>query len=109
MSAYGTVGLSLGTPTDNFSLSGRFKTLSKLVLMAVMLRGRHRGLPNAIDRAILLPNDLDVEDAQEWSLMDPQGDEEDRRQSFPLTQTLEREPQFQNQAQAEKPKSLKGE
>ncbi|KAJ1025198.1 hypothetical protein NDA16_002703 [Ustilago loliicola] len=29
-SAYGTVGLSLGTPFDNFSLSGRFHTLSKL-------------------------------------------------------------------------------
>lgn len=62
-SAYGTVGLSLGTPYDNFSLSGRFHTLSKLVVCAVMLRGRHRGLPVAIDRAILLPAEVELEDA----------------------------------------------
>ncbi len=62
-SAYGTVGLSLGTPYDNFSLSGRFHTLSKLVVCAVMIRGRHRGLPVAIDRAILLPSELELEDA----------------------------------------------
>ena len=61
-SAYGTVGLSLGTPFDNFSLSGRFHTLSKLVVCAVMIRGRHRGLPVAIDRAILLPTELEQED-----------------------------------------------
>ncbi|MCO5565338.1 hypothetical protein L7F22_019011 [Adiantum nelumboides] len=65
-SAYGTVGLSTGTPIDDFSLSGRFHTLSKLVVIAVMLRGRHRGLPVAIDRAVLLPNELEIEDdAQE--------------------------------------------
>ncbi|CAD6893120.1 unnamed protein product [Tilletia controversa] len=58
VSAYGTVGLSTGTPFDNFSLSGRFRTLSKLVVCMVMLRGRHRGLPMAIDRAVLLPMDL---------------------------------------------------
>jgi hypothetical protein len=62
-SAYGTVGLSTGTPVDNFSLSGRFRTLSKLVVCAVMLRGRHRGLPVAIDRAVLLPSELEIEDA----------------------------------------------
>lgn len=61
-SAYGTVGLSLGTPFDAFSLSGRFHTLSKLVVCAVMIRGRHRGLPVAIDRAILLPSELELED-----------------------------------------------
>lgn len=49
---------------DNFSLSGRFRTLSKLVVIAVMLRGRHRGLPVAIDRAVLLPGELD--DQGEW-------------------------------------------
>jgi len=55
VSAYGTVGLSLGVPYDNFSFSGSLNTLSKLVICAVMLRGRHRGLPVAIDRAILIP------------------------------------------------------
>ncbi|KAK7536250.1 potassium transport protein 1 [Phyllosticta citribraziliensis] len=56
-SAYGTVGLSTGVPYDDYSLSGAFQTGSKLVLMSVMLRGRHRGLPLAIDRSILLPGE----------------------------------------------------
>lgn len=54
-SAYGTVGLSTGVPGQDYSLSGSFRTLSKLILMVVMLRGRHRGLPLAIDRSILIP------------------------------------------------------
>lgn len=72
-SAYGTVGLSTGTPTDAFSLSGRFKVLSKLVVIATMLRGRHRGLPVAIDRSILLPTELEHQDAatEAWSVVDP--------------------------------------
>ncbi|KAI4687990.1 uncharacterized protein J4E84_004918 [Alternaria hordeiaustralica] len=56
-SAYGTVGLSLGVPGKNTSLCGDFASLSKVVLMAAMLRGRHRGLPLAIDRSILLPGE----------------------------------------------------
>lgn len=32
---------------------------SKLVVCAMMIRGRHRGLPYALDRAITLPNDRD--------------------------------------------------
>ncbi|EAW13680.1 putative cation transporter [Aspergillus clavatus NRRL 1] len=55
VSAYGTVGLSTGLPDETYSFSGGWHTLSKLVLCAVMLRGRHRGLPVAIDKAILLP------------------------------------------------------
>ncbi|KAI0317188.1 cation transport protein-domain-containing protein [Amylostereum chailletii] len=55
VSAYGTVGLSLGLPFANYSLSGEFRPLSKLIVCVVMLRGRHRGLPVAIDRAVLLP------------------------------------------------------
>jgi potassium uptake Trk family protein len=66
VSAYGTVGLSTGLPDQNYSLSGEFSTLGKLVVIAVMLRGRHRGLPVAIDRAVLLPGELELEDeAQE--------------------------------------------
>ena len=42
--------------------------LSKLILCAVMIRGRHRGLPVAIDRAVLLPGEglgkAEEEDAQ---------------------------------------------
>ncbi|KAF7315082.1 Potassium transport protein [Mycena indigotica] len=55
VSAYGTVGLSLGIPDGNYSFSGAFRPLSKLIVCLVMIRGRHRGLPVAIDRAVLLP------------------------------------------------------
>lgn len=58
VSAYGTVGLSLGIPTENYSLSGAFNTLSKLIICFVMLRGRHRGLPVALDRAVMLPHEF---------------------------------------------------
>ncbi|PSK50311.1 Potassium transport protein 1 [Elsinoe australis] len=57
ISAYGTVGLSLGVPFDNFSFCGDWHTGSKLILILIMLRGRHRGLPYAIDRAVLLPGE----------------------------------------------------
>ena len=56
-SAYGTVGLSLGVPGKDYSLCGDFASLSKVVLLFAMLRGRHRGLPLAIDRSILLPGE----------------------------------------------------
>lgn len=56
ISAYGTVGLSLGYPNVDQSLSYRFTTLSKLVIIAMMIRGRHRGLPYSLDRAIILPD-----------------------------------------------------
>ena len=56
ISAYGCVGISVGVPWNAYSFCGAWHTGSKLVLCAVMLRGRHRGLPVAIDRAILLPS-----------------------------------------------------
>ena len=57
VSAYGTVGLSLGYPGINASFSAEFRVISKLVIIAMMIRGRHRGLPYALDRAILLPSE----------------------------------------------------
>lgn len=57
VSAYGTVGLSLGYPGINASFSAEFGVISKLVIIAMMIRGRHRGLPYALDRAILLPSE----------------------------------------------------
>ncbi|KAL1959175.1 hypothetical protein VTO42DRAFT_2680 [Malbranchea cinnamomea] len=57
VSAYGTVGLSLGYPGTSTSLSAQFRVLSKLVIIAMMIRGRHRGLPYAVDRAVLLPSE----------------------------------------------------
>ncbi|OJD35784.1 cation transporter [Diplodia corticola] len=68
VSGYGCVGVSTGVTYDAFSFSGSWHTLSKLVLCVVMLRGRHRGLPVAIDKAVLLPNEAqyqaEEEDAQ---------------------------------------------
>ncbi|KAF2868840.1 cation transporter [Massariosphaeria phaeospora] len=61
VSAYGNVGLSLGHPSNLTSLSGHFSVFSKLVICAMMIRGRHRGLPYQLDRAIMLPNERDNE------------------------------------------------
>ena len=67
VSAYGCVGISVGLPNEAYSFCGAWRTLSKLILCAVMIRGRHRGLPVAIDKAVLLPgeehNQAEEEDA----------------------------------------------
>ncbi|GAP93344.2 putative low-affinity potassium transport protein [Rosellinia necatrix] len=70
VSAYGNVGLSLGHPSVNTSLSGQFKVISKLVICAMMIRGRHRGLPYSLDKAIMLPGegDEDQEDHNEMPM-----------------------------------------
>lgn len=57
VSAYGCVGISIGLPNAAYSFSGGLYPGSKLVLCAVMLRGRHRGLPVALDRAVRLPGE----------------------------------------------------
>ncbi|KAF8622670.1 hypothetical protein AX15_006779 [Amanita polypyramis BW_CC] len=62
VSAYGTVGLTVGIPYANYSFSGAFHPLSKLIICLTMLRGRHRGLPVAIDRAVLLPSEFRPDD-----------------------------------------------
>ncbi|KAH3675579.1 hypothetical protein WICMUC_002668 [Wickerhamomyces mucosus] len=56
VSAYGTVGMSLGYPNTFTSFSGQFNVISKLVIISMMIRGRHRGLPYSLDRAIMLPS-----------------------------------------------------
>ena len=56
-SGYGTVGVSTGVPYDTYSLSGAFHKLSKVIMLFVMIRGRLRGLPLAIDRSILIPGE----------------------------------------------------
>ncbi|CAI5992580.1 unnamed protein product [Closterium sp. NIES-65] len=66
ISGYGNVGLSLGYTcppeagpscvSPPYSFSGVWSPWSKLVLVLVMLLGRHRGLPDNIDAAISLPN-----------------------------------------------------
>jgi potassium uptake Trk family protein len=57
VSAYGNVGLSLGHPNVSTSLTGQFTIFSKVVICAMMIRGRHRMLPYSLDRAIVLPDE----------------------------------------------------
>lgn len=67
VSGYGCVGISTGIPNEAFSFCGGWHIASKLILVAVMIRGRHRGLPVAIDRAVLLPSEMaqtEEEDSQ---------------------------------------------
>jgi Trk-type K+ transport system membrane component len=69
ISAYGCVGISTGLPNQDYSFCGGWHKASKIVLCGVMLRGRHRGLPVAIDRAVLLPNEnlqLGREEEEGW-------------------------------------------
>ncbi|KDQ09513.1 hypothetical protein BOTBODRAFT_524200 [Botryobasidium botryosum FD-172 SS1] len=70
ISAYSGVGLSLGIPTQNYSFAGALRKLSKVIMMIIMVRGRHRGLPLAIDRAIMLPHEFNTSKNKE--------DEDDR-------------------------------
>ncbi|KAK0609306.1 Potassium transport protein 1 [Lasiodiplodia hormozganensis] len=81
VSAYGNVGLSLGYPTVLTSLSGEFTTFSKLVICAMMIRGRHRGLPYSLDRAIVLPSDVLAEKSEAGSTT-AAGTEGGRRERF---------------------------
>lgn len=78
ISGYGCVGISVGLPDQNYSFCGGWYTISKLILIAVMLRGRHRGLPVAIDKAVMLPDEslawaeeedaaLRLEGARSWN------------------------------------------
>lgn len=57
VSAYGTVGLSLGYPQTNQSFSAQFTVISKLIIIGMLIRGRCRGLPYSLDRAIILPSE----------------------------------------------------
>ncbi|CCF40193.1 Na+/K+ transporter [Colletotrichum higginsianum] len=69
VSGYGCVGISVGLPKDAMSFAGGWHAGSKLVLCLVMLRGRHRGLPVALDRAVRLPGQRLLEDEEEdWRL-----------------------------------------
>lgn len=69
VSAYGTVGLSLGYPTINASFSAEFGTIAKLVIIAMQIRGRHRGLPYELDKAILLPSEhLQAKESEDAAL-----------------------------------------
>ncbi|KAH7325484.1 cation transport protein-domain-containing protein [Rhizoctonia solani] len=57
VSAFANVGFSLGVSSQPFSLSGEMRSIPKLVIIGLMIRGRHRGLPMAIDRSVQLPTE----------------------------------------------------
>ncbi|PHH93127.1 hypothetical protein CDD83_507 [Cordyceps sp. RAO-2017] len=64
VSAYCNVGISLGHPSVNSALSTKFSVVGKLIVCAMMIRGRHRGLPHHLDRAIMLPDEHLLVDAE---------------------------------------------
>jgi hypothetical protein len=64
VSAYANNGISIGLPGASYSFSGGWKAGSKFVLVLVMLRGRHRDLPVALDRAVKLPS-MDLDEQEE--------------------------------------------
>jgi hypothetical protein len=56
-------------PTNFTSLSSYFNVFSKLVVCAIIPRGRHQGFPYAFDRAITLPSDKKntvMKESQSW-------------------------------------------
>ncbi|KAI5457940.1 cation transport protein-domain-containing protein [Mariannaea sp. PMI_226] len=65
VSGYATVGLSVGFPNANYSFCGAWHTGSKIILCIVMIRGRHRGLPVALDKAVRLPGEHLAKEEQE--------------------------------------------
>ncbi|KAL4928813.1 cation transporter [Aspergillus undulatus] len=54
VSAYGNIGLSLSYPAAQTSLCGHFGAFSKLVICALMIRGRHRGLLGLVEGDIVM-------------------------------------------------------
>eukprot|EP01018_Ginkgo_biloba_P022434 Gb_27158 [translate_table: standard] len=82
ISAFGNVGLSVGyscaalaksgsaSPCQDvpYSLSGKWSTGGKLMIVITMFLGRHRGLPDSIDSALLLPRGK-IEDGRPDSCM----------------------------------------
>lgn len=73
VSGYTNIGISVGLPDQSYSMSGGFYAGSKIIMIFVMLRGRHRGLPVALDRAVKLPakklEELEDDDADIRSLL----------------------------------------
>ncbi|KAI6533849.1 hypothetical protein MCOR05_006554 [Pyricularia oryzae] len=60
VSGYTNIGISVGLPDQSYSFSGGWYTGSKVVMVFMMIRGRHRGLPVALDHSVKLPGWDDV-------------------------------------------------
>ncbi|KAL8375636.1 hypothetical protein RB595_006964 [Gaeumannomyces hyphopodioides] len=55
VSGYTNIGISVGLTGKSFSFCGGWFTGSKVVMVLMMIRGRHRGLPVALDHSVKLP------------------------------------------------------
>ncbi|KAI9018158.1 cation transport protein-domain-containing protein [Hyaloraphidium curvatum] len=72
VSAFGNVGLSLGYPGVAASLSAVFTPAGKLIMTIVFMVGRHRGLPDNVDKSVQIPGVAEVvEAAGLWKAMEP--------------------------------------
>jgi len=69
ISAYGTVGFSLGFKDANYSFSGALTEYSQLAICVVMFLGRIRGLPDSIDSSVTsYRKNYNDEDAREGEI-----------------------------------------
>ncbi|WQF82584.1 Putative cation transporter [Colletotrichum destructivum] len=78
VSGYTNIGLSIGLPDHSFSFAGGWYTGSKLVMIMMMIRGRHRGLPVALDHAVKLPG---------WDNVKKQNEDAEIRRSLGKSRT----------------------
>lgn len=60
VSAFGGIGASLGYPNSDAAQSQQYRTISKVLLIILMYRGRHRGiaLKNGLDGSLKLTHDF---------------------------------------------------
>lgn len=78
VSGYTNIGLSTGLPDASFSFCGGWYTGSKLVMIMMMIRGRHRGLPVALDHSVKLPG---------WDNVKKQNEDAEIRRSIGKSRT----------------------
>ncbi|KAJ0344326.1 hypothetical protein KNSL1_009438 [Colletotrichum chrysophilum] len=78
VSGYTNIGLSIGLPGHSFSFAGGWYTGSKLVMILMMIRGRHRGLPVALDHSVKLPG---------WDNVKKQNEDAEIRRSISRSRT----------------------
>lgn len=62
VSGYGTVGLTLGYGSLPYSFCGVWKDGSKMVLLFIMILGKHRNLPESVDSAVSVPSYMSNDD-----------------------------------------------
>ena len=83
ISGYGTTGLSWGLPNTSLSLAGGFHTISKIILISLQILGRHRGMPQAVDKAIQLGpdvNDIQFDDQQQTSTSEEKEEKQEKEE-----------------------------